>query len=256
MILQVHDSDDAWLRAAVDLILSAQGDSGSPNLCLAGGSTPRPVYEALARSEAFRGALASKAVHLWVGDEREAPAHSGLRNSEMVAEIFAAAGFKNSAFREPEAETSFMRAPALRGQGVKEEQPGFFLHAWPQGPRESAAAVYEKELSECAGERKDAERTCFDLTILGMGEDGHTAGLFAEEDFRRGTDRAVLLTEAPQEPKKRMTMAPRLFLSSRKILVLTRGLSKARLLMANLFGERADPIKHFLLDNCEVVAQI
>jgi len=263
MMVQIHSSGDAWLRAALNSILSAQGDAQSLHLCLAGGTTPRPVYEKLARTEAFRALVASKAVHLWVGDEREAPAHSGLRNSDMIAEIFAAAGFgfKNVAFREAGAALSTRSASAQpaspRRQGLSEEPPGLFLHPWPTGPRESAAAAYEEELLAYAREAAAVGRPWFDLVVLGMGQDGHTAGLFTEEDIRREkTENAVLLTEAPQEPKMRMTMAPRTLLSSRRILVLMQGKPKVRVLMANVFGERADPIQYFLLDCCEVVAQI
>ncbi len=267
MILQIHNSDDAWLRAAVDLIVSTQGERQSLHLCLSGGTTPQPVYESLARSEAFRALVASKAVHLWVGDEREAPAHSGLRNSEMIEEIFAAAGFgfKNFAFREAESPASHVQTPtsharsaqpAYRTQAPDTASPGLILHAWPLGPREGSASAYAKELAAYAKETGGAERPLFDLTILGMGQDGHTAGLFTAEDLRLGTDRAVMLTEAPQEPKKRMTLAPHILLSSGKILVLMRGLPKVRLLMANLFGERTDPIGHFLSDQCEVVAEL
>ncbi len=271
MMVQIHSSDDAWLRAAVNSIVSAQGDAQRLHLCLAGGTTPRPVYEKLARTEAFRALVASKAVHLWVGDEREAPAHSGLRNSEMIAEIFAAAGFgfKNIAFREAGATVPTLPVSAqpasLHRPGVNEDLPGLFLHPWPTGPRESAAAVYAAELLAHAREAAAAGRPWFDLVVLGMGQDGHTAGLFTEEDIHRRpekggsaekTENAVLLTEAPQEPKRRMTMAPRALLSSRRILVVMQGKPKVRLLMANVFGERADPIQYFLLDRCEVVAQI
>ncbi|MEN6492143.1 MAG: 6-phosphogluconolactonase [Rectinema sp.] len=260
MILQIYTSNDEWLRAALDLILSAQ-DGGerrrSLHLCLSGGTTPKPVYESLARSETFKAIAASKAVHLWVGDEREAPVHSGLRNSEMIAGIFVAAGFKNFAFREPKNSALKIQIPAPPIiKNLDSAAPGLILHAWPTGPRENAAAAYDRELAVFAGETIRADRPFFDLTILGMGEDGHTAGLFSMEDVRRGAGRLVILTEAPQEPKKRMTMAPHVLLSSGKILVLLRGLPKARLLMANLFGERTDPIKYFLLDRCEVVAQI
>lgn len=253
MMVQLHNTDAAWLLAAVTSIVSVHGESQSLHLCLSGGTTPRPVYEKLAQAEGFRALVASRAVHLWVGDEREAPEHSDLRNSDMIAEIFAAAGldFKTVAFREVQA------APAT--------VCGLFLHAWPTGPRERAAVFYEKELLAHAGEADAAGSPWFDLVVLGMGQDGHTAGLFTEEDIRRGiegegsaehSNHAILLTDTPQEPKRRMTMAPRVLLSSRKILVLIRGLSKARLLMANVFDERADPIKYFLRDSCEIVAQI
>jgi len=252
MMVQIHNTDDAWLLAAVNSIVSAHGESQSLHLCLSGGTTPRPVYEKLARSEGFRALVASRAVHLWVGDEREAPEHGGLRNTDMIADIFATASldFKAVAFREVKTASAAVR--------------GLFLHAWPTGPRERAAILYEEELLAHIGEADAAGRPWFDLVVLGMARTGirlaFYRGRYSPRDRGGGGVEhgihAILLTEAPQEPKKRMTMAPRVLLSSGKILVLIRGLSKARLLMANVFDERADPIKYFLRDSCEVVAQI
>ena len=246
MILHVYTSDDDWLRAASEFIFSALSEARevrsaseapqcSLHLCLAGGATPKPIYEALARDPRSAEIADARSIHLWVGDERAAAGGSGLRNSEMIAEVF------------------------------KYTPTAFVLHQWPSGRRTLAARTYEEELFPFASERVRANQPIFDLTILGMGEDGHTAGLFSLDDFQSPADlkpamilpnRLVMLTEAPREPKSRMTLAPEILRSSRRILVLMQGLTKVRVLIANLVGEREDPIKHFLNETCEVIARI
>ena len=277
MILHVYTSDDEWLRAASEFIFSALSEAlevrnaleareaneagnaldvrnapdvrnaldarnasqmplRSLHLCLAGGTTPKPIYKALARDKRSAEIADARSIHLWVGDEREAELGSGFRNSEMIAEAFS-------------------YAPTT-----------FVLHKWPAGQRVLAAHTYEEELLPYASERIHANQPIFDLTILGMGEDGHTAGIFSLDDFQSPVDsqkpgailpsRLVMFTEAPREPKSRMTLAPEILRSSRHILVLMQGLEKVRVLIANLVGERDDPVKHFLDETCEAIARI
>jgi 6-phosphogluconolactonase len=107
-----------------------------------------------------------------------------------------------------------------------------------------------------AAEKWALGKPIFDLVLLGMVEEGHTAGLFSESDLHRADDRIVVLTEAPRNPRYRMTLAPRVLRSAKKIIVLIQGLEKTRVLMANLFGEREDPIRVFLGDTCEVISLI
>lgn len=259
MILQIYNTNESWTSAVLGIILPLLPGQGELHLCLSGGSTPKPIYEALASDAAFKAATNSRAVHLWMGDEREAPEGSGHRNSEMIAHTFEAAGFKNFAFREPQNSENATPVATATANGANERdtgRAGLFLHAWPGGPRDAAAPVYAEEIATFANPKLRAGLPFFDLVILGMGEDGHTAGLFRAEDFGRDRDSLVILTQAPQEPVSRMTMTPQLLSASNKTLVMMRGLPKLRLLMANLFGERSDPIRHFVNDRCEVVAQI
>lgn len=234
MTLHIVTSSNEWIRTANEFIVSSlvaaqQETEGSLHICLAGGATPKPIYEALARDPQCAKIANARSIHLWVGDEREAAGGSGFRNSEMIA-----AAFKHSS-------------------------AAFVLHEWPPGQRARAARTYEEELSSFASERVRANQPIFDLTILGMGEDGHTAGLFSPADIQHATvspQSLVMLTEAPQEPKSRMTLAPETLRSSRRILILMQGLAKVRILIANLVGEREDPVKHFLTDSCEAIAQL
>lgn len=230
LVIHMFSDEEEWARGAVNVLLEtvtcASETKSEPaglrydvHLCLAGGSTPVSVYRACASDPRFREAAARKLIHLWVGDEREAPAGSGMRNSEMIESVFA----------------------DMLADGNAEH--GVVLHAWPAGPREKAAAHCVTKLGDVLDKKKGP---VFDLVILGMGEDGHTAGLFSMEDVSRGDGEPVLLTQAPVEPKRRMTMAPWLLKSAARTVILIKGLPKLRVLMGNLFEERRDPIGFFI----------
>ncbi len=231
MTLQVCESDERWMGLARAALQSACKTGSTVHLCLSGGTTPKPLYDRLAKSDDFRALLAERDLHLWVGDERETIANSGLRNSEMIASCF-------------------------RGLPLT-------LHLWPLGPREGAASAYEAELEHVRARaysrlenESRPEEPLFDLVLLGMGEDGHCAGLFSPSDLVPRPRGLVRLTEAPTEPKWRMTLSSEALLSSRKIIVLVQGRSKIRRFMSNLFGEAHDPISIFMRDTTEVIAQL
>lgn len=232
LVIHVYSDMEEWTRGAVNVLLETVAGAseahscpaGSPHdvhLCLAGGSTPVAVYRACASDPRVRDAAGKRRIHLWVGDEREAPAGSGMRNSEMIESIFADILVDEHA------------------------EHGVVLHAWPVGPREKAAAQCVTKLADVLGEK---DGPVFDLVILGMGEDGHTAGLFSMEDVSRGDGEPVLLTQAPVEPRRRMTMAPWLLKSAERTVILIKGLPKIKVLMSNLLGERKDPIGCFIMN--------
>ena len=227
-MLRVWESGEGWMGAARAAVLAACERAGEVHLCLSGGSTPKPLYEELARSEEFSALAKSRDVHLWVGDEREAAPGSGLRNSEMIGECFV-------------------------GSPVT-------FHPWPLGPREAAGPAYAREFSEAMRGRLGACATAdvplFDLVLLGMGEDGHTAGLFSARDLEPKAGSLVVFTEAPSEPRHRQSLTLETLGAAGKVVVFLRGRAKVRRLMENLFGERSDPIGAFLARDCEVLAQL
>ncbi|MCX8014320.1 MAG: 6-phosphogluconolactonase, partial [Rectinema sp.] len=180
-----------------------------------------PVYRACSENSLFRDTVERKKIHLWVGDEREVPAGSGLRNTEMIE-----AAFSDLLSKHPES------------------RHGVILHAWLEGPREEASARYAAELMRGRGEES---APFFDIVVLGMGEDGHTAGLFDAREAVRKEGQVILFTHAPTEPTRRMTMSPELLRSAKRIIILIRGMRKLRVLMENLYGDRQDPISLFIV---------
>ena len=178
--------ESLWIKAMeaeFDLHIQAATRAGRKDFHagLAGGSTPLPLYRALAVSPFLRD-LEGLEIHLWVGDERDVPVESPLRNGAAIAKAF---------------------APALGGEGAWARPP--VLHLWPGADRQASASLYAKELISCLG-----ESGAFDLSILGMGSDGHTAGLFPPLLDRRNLGAAepsVVLTQAPSEPTRRMSLS-------------------------------------------------
>jgi len=127
--------------------------------------------------------------HLYFGDERCLPAGNAERNSEMARRSL----------------TGCVPIPSDQ------------LHPIPaeKGP-EAAAREYEK-LIEITPE--------FDLVILGLGEDGHTASLFPDQPYDQ--NRLVIpVIGAPKPPSERVSLTPLALANSREILFLVTGAEK------------------------------
>ena len=93
------------------------------------------------------------------------------------------------------------------------------------GP-ERAAAAYEEEIRAVVGGTVPR----FDLILLGMGADGHTASLFPNTPTLREEPRLVAPTVAPSPPRRRVTLTLRAINAARKVLFLVAGGEKARTL--------------------------
>lgn len=228
MKLRVFDSPQEWEAAAVQAILdgleqaaSRQIRSRPLQICLSGGSTPAPVYARLALSHRFRELAARYGIEAWVGDEREAAESSGLRNSEMIAHAL---------------------ADAL-------SLPGIVFHPWPVGPRETASHHYAELLTARLGA---APR--FDVVLLGMGEDGHTAGFFTMEQIEASRNVITLCTDAPTEPVRRMTCSISLLISSPCVILIIRGKRKLRFIQMPARTLLPYPIGVALMPRTEVIA--
>jgi len=147
---QVLPDADAVARAAAErLVAIAAAKRGTVGVCLSGGSTPKLLYRLLAGPE-FRDALPWERLHWFFGDERVGDGKEAGSNRRLAEEAF--------------------------GDLV----PPGHLHPIPTGPTPQACAeAYAAGLRDWYGaDRLDPGRPLFDLVLLGLGEDGHTASLF------------------------------------------------------------------------------
>jgi 6-phosphogluconolactonase len=147
---QTISAPDALPGEIADWVLAlATASTGNFAICLSGGTTPRRLYEQLATRTTFPW----RRTHLFWGDERFVPHDDALSNYRMVNEALL----------------------------TKILIPAQNIHPIPTTglDPEAAASAYEGELKSFYGANQlDPARPLFDVTFLGLGEDGHTASLF------------------------------------------------------------------------------
>jgi 6-phosphogluconolactonase len=199
-----------FVKDAVSLILEtgreAIARSGIFRLGLAGGSTPRAVYKALA-SRADE--LPWECVQITFGDERCVPADSPDSNFHMAFEAL------------------LCRVPLPVGN--------VFQIKGNTDPNE-AAAQCEAQLAAVA-QRMGEPIYRHDLLLLGLGEDGHTASLFPGSPALEETQRLVVATTGPKPPPQRITFTFPLLNASRKVAFLLNDPKKESVLQGALQGE-------------------
>jgi 6-phosphogluconolactonase len=196
------DPTTAARRVAEWLLERALAVEGMPALCLAGGTTPRTVYQMLAEAP-FRERFPWDRAHWFFGDERVVPHDSARSNYHMVREAL------------------FDRAPI----------PPENIHPVPteSGNADQAAADYEAVLKRFYGsERLAANRPLFAATLLGLGYDGHTASLFPGNPALAERKRWAVGVSDPSVAEPRVTLTIPTIESSGEIAFLVTGAEKQK----------------------------
>ena len=151
--LEILADPEALSRRVAEWMLElATTKIGIFSVCLSGGSTPQQLYEHLAEPT-YRNTFPWPRTHWFWGDERFVPHDDPLSNYRMVREAL------------------LSRAPI----------PPANIHPIPtEGiSPEAAASAYERKLKSFYGAaRLDPAQPLFDVNLLGLGPDGHTASLF------------------------------------------------------------------------------
>jgi 6-phosphogluconolactonase len=187
---------EEFARAAA----SACAARGAFRVALAGGTTPRAMYEALADKRGpWRGSVPWEKVHVFFGDERVVPPDSRLSNAWMAKEAL------------------------LRHVPIPDAQVHRMRGETPDPER--AAEEYE-EIVRQSFRLGDKERPRFDLALLGMGEDGHTASLFPGSRELDEKERLAIATVAPVEPSHRITLTLPVFNAASEVILLVTGAGK------------------------------
>jgi 6-phosphogluconolactonase len=179
---------------------------------LSGGTTPRDTYRLLARTPRYRDAIAWERVHFFWSDER----HVGPEH--------------------PDSNYRLARETMLSGLAVPSANIHRMLGESPDA--QAAASAYEDELKRFFGLDGDALPR-FDLALLGMGADGHTASLFPGAKALSETRRRVVAPWVEKLKASRVTLTAPTLNASRCVLFLVAGGEKAEALMRTLEGPRA-----------------
>jgi len=182
------DSQDAINQAAIARILKAADEAiaqhGSFHIVLAGGSTPKAVYQLLREQQADWINW-----HVYHNDDRCLPADHDDRNSKMAREAW----------------LNHVVIPADQIHDIPAELGNV-----------DGAKAYANTLI--------GVRT-FDLVILGLGEDGHTASLFPGHAVDNSAD-AVPVSNSPKPPSDRITISQNRLNNTNEVMFLVTGAGK------------------------------
>jgi 6-phosphogluconolactonase len=181
-------------------------------ICLSGGSTPRRLYKHLA-GPPFASRIPWSRIHWFWGDERFVPHDDPASNYRMAYDAL------------------FSCVP------ISKER----LHPIPTENVSSrqAAASYQALLQSFYGQKwLDQDRPIFDVTLLGVGEDGHTASLFPGTSALL-EDRQWVVAVVSKASEARITLTYPVLNSSRNLAFLVTGANKKNVLAEIRAGSTA-----------------
>jgi 6-phosphogluconolactonase len=201
-------------RVAEWLLGAAMAKDGRFAVCLSGGTTPQLLYEHLA-GQAYRDRFPWSRMHWFWGDERFVPREDASSNYRMVREALLSRAPIPAANIHP-----------ILTEGVSAGE---------------AASAYERGLKSFYGaERLDPARPLFDVTFLGLGQDGHTASLFPDTPVLAERNRWACAAEGVKS-ETRITLTYPALESTRHAAFLVAGKEKQTSFARLRQGDRALP---------------
>ncbi|MGD2180118.1 6-phosphogluconolactonase [Lusitaniella coriacea] len=210
--VEVLADKTALIARSRDLILekiqTAISQRGQFTIALSGGGTPKPLYEALAAES-----LPWDKIHIFWGDERYVPPQHPDSNQLMARQAWL----------------------------DRVDLPETHIHPMPteaDNPTADAQA-HEAQLKAFFPEAQDFP--AFDLILLGIGDDGHTASLFPHTEALEVRDRWVTIGNKDGQP--RITFTIPLINHARCVLFLVAGASKQTAL-EHILAEEGDPLQY------------
>ncbi|WP_137387675.1 6-phosphogluconolactonase [Rhodoligotrophos defluvii] len=217
MTAQIHvlsDPDTLAVAVADWLVGRMRGTSKPFSMNLSGGSTPKRLYGLLAQAP-YRDQIEWQRLHLFFGDERYVPHDDPESNYRMVHDALIA------------------HVPL----------PAENVHPIPAGPSPAeAAAAYEAKLKNFYGaDHLDPSRPLFDVSLLGLGPDGHTASLFPGSSALEEKQAWVLSVIGSKPPPQRITLTLPVLDSCAAAAFIVSGSEKEPIVQRLLGGDKALP---------------
>jgi 6-phosphogluconolactonase len=222
--LEIFPDPESLAERVCELIAQTVADAIATReralVALSGGSTPRRTYELLGA----RGTLAAKGVEIFFADERSVPPNDHASNYRLVAQTIGDNG----------------NVRRIRGEIDPDD----------------AAREYEALLRERFADGTPA----FDLMLLGIGSDGHTASLFPGSPELDERERWVAATKREHGWVRRVTLTLPVLNAARRTLMLATGRDKAKAVADILSGGTSPAARvlgaHLLLDEAAAGAPL
>lgn len=211
--IEIFRNAEALAVGVADWLMSqSQQSYGDFRLVLSGGSTPRALYELLG-ARPRRDDFPWPRLQLFWGDERFVPHNNPASNFGMALAAF------------------LLDVPIRRAH----------VHAIPtDGTPADAAARYEATLRQVrAGDGETPTRPMFDVVLLGLGADGHTASLFPDSPALEEKEHWVVPVE--NQPLPRISLTYSAIASSRHVAFLVTGQDKQKAAMGAIARDQALP---------------
>ena len=212
-----QDVANAFASRLIDLLNQAKASGTTATVCLSGGSTPKLLFKTLAQDHANTD---WSPLHFFWGDERCVPADSQESNYGEAARLFL-----NDA-----------NIPAINVHAVDTSLDPV-----------AAAAAYQQQIESVVA-KDSAGIPAFDLMVLGMGDDGHTASIFPHQMELLASEKICDVATHPDSGQKRVTVTGQVISASQEICFLVTGANKADVLTQILndqTGSEQYPTRHF-----------
>jgi 6-phosphogluconolactonase len=207
-ILHIYPSELVWKDMIVEFIylkaLGAVQEKGHFSICLAGGSTPKIIYQRLSQYP-YDAHFPWKNTFVFWGDERSVPSDDANSNYKMAMDALLT--------KVPIPTKNIF--PIRNAQNPK----------W-------AAVAYQKEVEHFFSDN----HICFDLTLLGLGDDGHTASLFPQTSILKETNKYVAVVYVEKLKTHRISLTAKAINHSKTIAFLVKGVKKQNAVKEILIG--------------------
>ena len=203
IITDTQTFGDKAVQIFIESATEAISENGRFSIALSGGSTPKLLFTKLAEPE-FSGQLDRDKIFIFWGDERNVPPDHQDSNFRMAKEHL----------------LDKIGIPANNIYRIRGELPA-----------KEAAQDYQTLLESFFG-----TTPMFDLILLGMGEDGHTASLFPNTEALEEDTRWVVENHVPKLNTTRITLSFPAINHAKKVLFLVQGTHKAQVLKEVLYG--------------------
>ncbi len=209
IVADIEEMSQRGAEHVVQIIERAVKERGKCMISLAGGNTPRSLYERLA-SEEFATRIPWESTFWFFGDERHVPPDHEDSNYNMASESL------------------------LSKVPIPHENVSRVLAERPDPP--AIAAHYEMTIMKVFF-LAPGELPVFDLMLLGLGPDGHTASLFPHSDALKINTRMAAANKIPESEDWRITLTFPVINESKNILFLVAGDDKAEAVRQVLEGQ-------------------